>query len=708
MPLVSVSPAASITGEIASSRDLLELLRASADLHRACAAAAPTGGLVDEALELAAVDSFATLAAIEALAAIRHPAAADALVSFLHHDAPIVARHASWRLAATEPIDAAMVTLVHRLSLGGIDTMHAHRTLRRWAVDEPGLVLASIHDLLPTVDRAGGRARLVDLMGAIDHPTAEAGLLLVAQDGAEAPTVRAAAVGALGHRAVAGAEPILRTLAMVDDELGLNAALALDELDSQRCSRPLRRSSHGLHIAQLTMTGELDRGLSSGGKGDTGGVASLIVSLGEALARRPEVDRVLTIGRSSLVESIAAHREPDRGPAAYASLAIGDADRPVHTPGDAWEHLPAVERALVRVLRNHEPVDLVHLRMADVGTLAAVDVAASMGIEVCFSLAPDPHGLIQSMQEAGELDRSSFVDLAERENVWFRARFVERLAADIPRLALFPRREAETLVEPSARTTDRRRAVVVPEGVDVSTIRTVEADFGRSQTAGTDAGVLDDLATMIPESRRHLPLALSVGRLTPVKGMERLVRSWANGSWARRSGARWSSSAARSTTRHRPSDRSSPTSRAAVPDDHHGPVGPRSCSAVDRDARSPELLVATAAGWDGAWADGGIYVNGAYKEEFGLALVEAMAAGLVVVAPSTGGPATYVDHGETGVLVGPQDDLATAMDRAFELVDRPGRAERSRRLVDERYSIETMADRLLDLYLPTRALPEVA
>jgi glycosyltransferase involved in cell wall biosynthesis len=112
------------------------------------------------------------------------------------------------------------------------------------------------------------------------------------------------------------------------------------------------------------------------------------------------------------------------------------------------------------------------------------------------------------------------------------------------------------------------------------------------------------------------------------------------------------------------------------------------------------LLVSTVAGRVGCWAAGGVYVDGALKEEFGLALLEALAAGLVVVAPSTGGPPTYVDDGDTGVLVDPSADLGPAILRAFALVDRSGRAARARRLVEQRYSVDTMAARLVELYGP--------
>jgi glycosyltransferase involved in cell wall biosynthesis len=117
-----------------------------------------------------------------------------------------------------------------------------------------------------------------------------------------------------------------------------------------------------------------------------------------------------------------------------------------------------------------------------------------------------------------------------------------------------------------------------------------------------------------------------------------------------------------------------------------------------------KLQVATALGNSGAWAGGGIYVDGALKEEFGLAVLEALAAGLVVVAPSTGGPATYVDHGDTGILAEPGADLAQAIHAAFELVNRPGRASRASALVRDRYSIDTMAEQLAELYRPVMAL----
>ena len=73
---------------------------------------------------------------------------------------------------------------------------------------------------------------------------------------------------------------------------------------------------------------------------------------------------------------------------------------------------------------------------------------------------------------------------------------------------------------------------------------------------------------------------------------------------------------------------------------------------------------------------GGVYVCAADKEEFGLAIVEAMAAGAVVVAPARGGPRSYVDHGRDGLLC---DTLSPSAVRAAIVQARELASVRGRR-----------------------------
>ena len=98
----------------------------------------------------------------------------------------------------------------------------------------------------------------------------------------------------------------------------------------------------------------------------------------------------------------------------------------------------------------------------------------------------------------------------------------------------------------------------------------------------------------------------------------------------------------------------------------------------------------------------GVYVCGSLKEEFGLAVVEALAAGLVVVAPGTGGPATYVEEGVTGFLVDTRvpADVGRGLGAALDLAatDREERVARAYGLVRDRYTVQAMARALAAVY----------
>jgi glycosyltransferase involved in cell wall biosynthesis len=87
-------------------------------------------------------------------------------------------------------------------------------------------------------------------------------------------------------------------------------------------------------------------------------------------------------------------------------------------------------------------------------------------------------------------------------------------------------------------------------------------------------------------------------------------------------------------------------------------------------------------------------------EPFGQAVVEAMAAGLPVVAPGAGGPAEVVTDGVDGILVPPGDieRLAAALRRLADdagLRDRLGRAGRSRAVA---FRPEPVAASVMELY----------
>ena len=684
--------------DLAESDDFVGTLLRSAQLAAEAERSPQSVELVDELNDLVDDGPFAGVLAIEVLGAIDHGAAVESLTALLSAPHTLIRRHAAWRLRRRPVARAAVPRLLDMLAVGGIDTMHSHRTLRRWAASDPAINGFAIARLSAT-DDGRQRARLIDLLGAIDDPRTTELLVHLAADVTEFSSARIAAIGALADRCGAD-EAALRRLATGDDEVGVHATLAVCDR-ARAAAVGGRTSGSGLRIAQLTMAAGLDGQLSLGGRGDTGGVASLLVSLGEALASRPEIDHVLTIGRGTVTDAILGSSHSNRAPLSYATIAIGDDGRPAEMTDDLWEHLPTIERGLRRIIRRAGGIDLLHLRMADAGTLAGAQTAATEGIPTCFSLAPDPHNVLASLRARGEADRGAILRLATEGHIWFRARLVERLAHESDRIALFPRSKTIDFFRGTDAAPDRfdQRCAVVAEGIDIGLIRRAEAADGETMSIGATRGdVLADLASGISKDRCHLPLLVSVGRLNPVKGMDRVVAAWAADPLLRE--------CFNLVIVGGDLDDPSTTERSVLETiDRLVPVGDARRTGLQLLGGRPRadvarLLVSAARGLAGCWAAGGVYVDGAWKEEFGLAVIEALAAGLVVVAPSTGGPPTYIDDGDIGVLVDPDADLGDAITRAFGLVDRPGRAGRARRLIEQRYSVETMAERLAALYRP--------
>lgn len=94
--------------------------------------------------------------------------------------------------------------------------------------------------------------------------------------------------------------------------------------------------------------------------------------------------------------------------------------------------------------------------------------------------------------------------------------------------------------------------------------------------------------------------------------------------------------------------------------------------------------------WE-TWGGAAAYVLPSKEEAFGLALLEAMACGLPVIATRTAGPSDIVEDGRTGLLVAPGDpvELAAAVHR---LLTEPSTAsalgQAARRAVLDRYSAD--------------------
>ncbi len=100
-----------------------------------------------------------------------------------------------------------------------------------------------------------------------------------------------------------------------------------------------------------------------------------------------------------------------------------------------------------------------------------------------------------------------------------------------------------------------------------------------------------------------------------------------------------------------------------------------------------------------------VYVSASHTESFGLAIVEAMAAGLPVVATATEGAQEIIDHEKTGVIVGVGDYEAIAAS-VLHLLENEDERTSIGKLAStqarERYSLDRMVDATEKVYFEVR------
>ncbi|WP_213813691.1 glycosyltransferase [Glaciihabitans sp. dw_435] len=664
-------------------------------------------------------DQVVSIAAVHALAQVLDSEADDALAALLSSDRAYLREHSAWAFSSRLPRFDTIARMVGLVIDGGFSGMLAQRTLQQWGTPAPGHVALALEGALLGVTEPAARYRLVETLGLVHDRVATVALVRIVRNQLEPEQVRVAAIAALGDRA---GRPetveLISTLAAGEGYIAEVARLALVDLTANVVARAPWQT--GLTVAQMFLHADIDPQLTRAGSGDNGGIATLLVRLGDALtagagagagagsdtaAATPDIQRVITLSRGSAAESLESLSQAGSTVRGHAYASVPLLSEPVAS-ASAWPLRVAAERGIRRILRAAGTVDIMHLRMADVGSLAAADVARDLDIPVVFTVAPDPHAVINTLDITGALTRENFGDVDEREHFWFRARLVQRLAANSAHTVLFPRpRLAEDMnelvgIDISAHP---ERHSVVPEGIDLEVVdrasrEAVEHALGGEATP--PLAELRELLGQLPENRRHLPLLISVGRFHRVKGMATIVEAWKTTDLRDRANLLLIGG----DLAHPSDDEREQLDlmNLVVPESERAQAGLLLPGHRPNDTVA-RWVAAARFGVPGLAAANGVYVCGSLKEEFGIALLEAMAAGLLVVAPAGGGPATYVQNGLTGYLTRTSDVtlLGTAMDAALtaaaaETDDE--RASASRDTVQRSFTIQAMASALSEVY----------
>jgi glycosyltransferase involved in cell wall biosynthesis len=659
------------------------------------------------------------------------------LCDFARNDDLLYREQAIWALADRPATPEGVRAVVAAIAEGGLAATIAQLTIERWATANPA-VLSAIPAALERHADVDARVRLVETLTVVERDDIPAVLARLLHSTAESEAVRAAAARGLAARPASTLlDDLWRTASNGGPELRFACVRALLALRTARAreaaavlamsaigssepfdrllvsivrgrSTPPLRARDGLRVAQIFVQGRIDGELTNAGVGDGGGIATLLVQLGRALGSEPEIARVTTItralaepetdwrhtGLSEAQGSVVSIERVPFGPAGYLPAT------------SMWAHGLELEQALETAISELGGVDIAHLRFADAGAFAAARVCRRLGIPVAFTAAPDPHAVIDGAQRRGELTRDTFPAAELSEHYLLRAQLVADLLGQSEAVVVLPRPDARealgALIGVPFTQVAPARVHTIPEGISLEEIDRAGSELARLRRGHlrppSVADVLLDRMRELPAQRHGLPLLVNVGRFHRVKGLPLLLEAWAGDDDLHRTlnlvivGG----GLEHPTPEERLVLRELDAVCGRIPRAREGLVllGHR----ANREVAT--VLRVARAGLGHLVAPQGVYACTSQKEEFGVALLEAMATGLAVVAPNAGGPATYLREGLTGSLADTSSvtDVREALRRAAAARADEQRARRAADLVRSHYTIEAMAASLVGVY----------
>ena len=400
------------------------------------------------------------------------------------------------------------------------------------------------------------------------------------------------------------------------------------------------KSAGGLYIALLSIHG-LIRGsnLELGRDADTGGQTLYVVELAQALARHPEVRKVDLITRRVVDAEVSGdYAEALEMLAENLRIVRINAGPDEYIPKERlWDHLDNFADNLASFFREGDGLpDIVHSHYADAGYVGS-RIANFLGVP-----------LIHTGHSLGRVKRSRFLamglsvdEIENRFNIRRRIEAEETALATAQRVITSTHQEIEEQYELYDHyQPDQMR--VVPPGTDLNQF---QPPHGGELTTPLFAEISRHLKT--PQK----PVILALSRPDQRKNITSLVEAFGRSDHLQQLANLMIISGNREDIDDLEDGAQEVFHELLVAIDRYDLYGKVALPKHHQRDQVP-LIYRIAA------ASGGVFVNPALTEPFGLTLIEAAASGLPIVATEDGGPRDIIGNCENGILIDPLEPEA--------------------------------------------------
>ena len=439
-------------------------------------------------------------------------------------------------------------------------------------------------------------------------------------------------------------------------------------------------TSAKLHFLLISVHG-LIRGhdLELGRDADTGGQTLYVVELARALGERDDVARVDLVTRRVVDPAVSTdYAQAEEALSDKVRIVRIDAGPEAYIPKEQlWDHLDNFVDNLAEWVREQPRIpDVVHSHYADAGY-----VGVRLAHLLAVPLVHTGHSLGRDKRKQLLAKGLSAEDIESTYNMSRRVNAEEEALANAGLVITSTNNEIEAqyglydFYDPDCMS-------VIPPGTDLGRFRPPEDDEAFDYATRLEPFLSDPskplvLALSRPDERKNIPVLLeafaSSARLREIANLLLIAGN-------------------RDDIRDLDSGAQAVLTQLLLDVDAYDLYGsvalPKKHTAND----IPDVYRAVAAG-------GGVFVNPALTEPFGLTLLEAAASGLPLVATENGGPNDIISNCDNGYLVDPLDAEAIA-DALLRLLDDPDEWRRASASglagVRRHYTWQAHAERYVD------------
>ena len=472
-------------------------------------------------------------------------------------------------------------------------------------------------------------------------------------------------------------------LTLIRDEIRVKGSLVFvnDYIDFLKGKH--QREKNGVVILQSMFYGDFE----DSGKGNNGGLAILLKILGNEVSFDERIDRVITITISDVSDKLFMVNYQDnhlfvRLPA-YLNRTVSD---------------PFLKRELFtkRYIKNYlekldtQP-DLFHIRYLDNASVAVAKLSKELNKKLVLTLAPDPHR--NMVDEEGVLKKFYFDELqilankiAIGDNLIFESDKVLGIGSGKVNKELhlyFPQFTHYNIKD---------KVKMIAEG-----IKTDEDMFKDKEDV--DVCNLSELIGIHP-SFCDKPIILNVGRLAKIKGQVNLFKAWSNSKLNENYNLLIIGGDLENPNKDEQEIidffNQAIKDRPELKDKfyHKGALHNDKIKLVEKSIKKKTFDFPH------------IYLASSIKEEFGIAILEAMSRGFLIIAPIKGGVKSYIRNRENGFLIDTSSSktIARATEKIlynsdistkeFREIQKAGKGT-----IEKEFSIDKIAKNFTDTYL---------